>query len=74
MPKQGPRRASNDAENEIEITPEMMEAGIEEYALFDFQEPGEWVVSAIYRAMAKAERDHRKSALDLDSLTVSSRP
>lgn len=36
----------------IEITPDMIEAGIEEYALFDFQDPGEWVVSAIYRAMA----------------------
>jgi len=42
----------DDAE-EIEITPEMLEAGINEYALFDFCDRGEWVVSAIYSAMAK---------------------
>ena len=42
-----------EAEDTIEITPEMIEAGIDEYALFDFHDPGEWVVSAIYRAMAK---------------------
>jgi hypothetical protein len=39
---------------EIEITEEMLRAGIEEYALFDSQDPGEWVVAAIYRAMRKA--------------------
>jgi hypothetical protein len=36
---------------EIEITPEMIEAGLAEYALFDSQDPGEHVVSAIYNAM-----------------------
>jgi hypothetical protein len=49
----------NDADTEaedIEITPEMLRAGIEEYALFDSQDPGEWVVSAIYRAMRKSRR------------------
>ena len=38
---------------DIEITPEMIKAGIEEYALFDSVDPGEWVVSAIYRAMRR---------------------
>jgi hypothetical protein len=42
---------------EIEVTPEMMRAGIEEYALFSFEDRGEWVVSAIYRAMERAKAD-----------------
>lgn len=32
----------------------MVEAGVNEYALFDFHDRGEWVVTAIYRAMARA--------------------
>lgn len=43
-----------DDPDEIEITPEMLRAGIDEYALYEFADPGEWVVSAIYRAMRKA--------------------
>ena len=31
----------------------MLDAGLEEYALFGSEDPGEWVVTAIYRAMAK---------------------
>jgi hypothetical protein len=55
--------AATDSEEheEIEITPEMIEAGIKEYALFDFYDPGEWVVCAIYRAMAVKRADHLKS-------------
>ena len=41
---------------EVEITPEMMAAGIAEYALFESADPGEWVVDAIYRVMRKMER------------------
>jgi hypothetical protein len=39
---------------EIEITPEMIEAGLNEYAIFDSQDPGDALVCAIYRAMKKA--------------------
>jgi hypothetical protein len=42
--------------DEIEVTPEMLKAGLDEYALFDSVDPGEWVVSAVYRAMARAAR------------------
>jgi hypothetical protein len=41
---------------EIEITPAMIEAGIEAYCLFDSDEPGEWIVDSIYRAMERAKR------------------
>jgi hypothetical protein len=34
-------------EIEVEVTAEMIEAGINEYALFSFEDPGEWVVCAI---------------------------
>jgi hypothetical protein len=40
----------------VEITAEMIEAGAKEYALFDFYDPGDWVVSAIYCAMEKSRR------------------
>jgi hypothetical protein len=39
---------------EIEVTEEMVEAGIREYALFDSIDPGEWVVSAVFRGMLRA--------------------
>jgi hypothetical protein len=50
-------------QHEIEITPEMIAAGIEEYALFDFFDPGEWVVCAIYRAMAAKARSSQIGVL-----------
>jgi hypothetical protein len=43
-----------DPTEEIEITPAMIEAGLQEYALFDSRDRGEWVVTAVYRAMALA--------------------
>jgi hypothetical protein len=46
-------------DDEIEITSEMLVAGVEAYALFDFEDPGEWVVSAIYRAMRSKEARSR---------------
>lgn len=39
---------------DIEITPEVLAAGINEYGLFDAADPSEWVVPAIYRAMLRA--------------------
>jgi hypothetical protein len=39
---------------EIEITPEMIEAGIRAYDLYDSEDPYEWIVAAIYTAMEKA--------------------
>jgi hypothetical protein len=41
-------------ETDVEMTPAMIAAGVEEYALFSSQDPGEWVVPAIYRAMRAA--------------------
>lgn len=38
---------------DIEVTPEMIEAGVDEFALFDFGDRGEWIVTAVYRAMAR---------------------
>jgi hypothetical protein len=55
-PKNDPSRP------EIEVTPEMVEAGLTELALFDSGDPGEWMVHAIYRAMEKA-RHHGSGGL-----------
>jgi hypothetical protein len=46
-----PDLAATEPTNAIEITPEMIAAGMEEYALFDSRDCGEWVVAAVYRAM-----------------------
>ena len=40
--------------DEIEITPEMVEAGISASDCYDFYDPDEWRLAAIYRAMTKA--------------------
>jgi hypothetical protein len=64
------KRKANSTD-EIEITPAMMRAGIDEYALFEFADPGEWVVSAIYRAMrevALAEIGSSDTRRDLSSV------
>ncbi len=45
----------------MEITPAMMEAGLEAYALFELLDPGEWVVPAIYQAMVKARSSQKVS-------------
>jgi hypothetical protein len=42
----------------IEVTPAMLEAGIEASALFDLYDPAEWEITAIYRAMESARRNH----------------
>ena len=42
---------------DIEITPEMLAAGIEEYALFDVFDTLEWLLPSIYRAMELARRN-----------------
>ena len=41
--------------DDIEVTPEMLRAGIEEFCLFDSEDRGEWIVTAVYRAMAKVK-------------------
>jgi hypothetical protein len=40
--------------DEIEITPEMMEAGVQTLTPFSFEDRGVWIVAAVYRAMNKA--------------------
>jgi hypothetical protein len=47
-------RATN-ASDEIEVTPEMIAVGVNELSLFEFADPGEWIVSAVYRAMHAAK-------------------
>ena len=47
---------TNEELSAIEVTPEMIAVGIEEYGLFDWGDPGEWVVLAIYRAMELQRR------------------
>jgi hypothetical protein len=42
---------------EIEITPAMIEAGIEELSLFDLHDPARWKVPCVYRAMEAARRN-----------------
>ncbi|MGH7097779.1 MAG: hypothetical protein ACREE4_09000 [Stellaceae bacterium] len=50
-----------DNEEEIEITPEMIEAGVNELALFDSVDRGEWIVDAVYRAMARVAMANQKA-------------
>jgi hypothetical protein len=58
-PMPTPHCERDDSSADLEVTPEMLEAGLEEYALFDSEDPGEWVVTAIYRAMAKKAIEDR---------------
>ncbi len=51
--------------DEMEITPEMIKAGIEAYSLFESCDLGEWVVPAIYSAMRKAAISNRGGELPL---------
>jgi len=46
-------------EDRIPVTPEMIEAGVAAYGLFEFADPGEWTVTAIYRAMEHARRSRQ---------------
>lgn len=47
------------AEKKIEITPAMIKAGVDAYAMCEFADPGKWTVCAIYRAM-KAKEDRSR--------------
>jgi hypothetical protein len=38
-----------------EITPAMIEAGLEAYSQFDDGDPGSWLVCSVYRAMRARE-------------------
>jgi len=58
----GEGRFSDDELQKIEVTPAMIEAGINEYGLFDWGDPGEWVVAAIYRGMELQRRRDAKAA------------
>ena len=37
----------------VEITPEMVKAGVAALSLYEFLEPDEWKVAAVYEAMSK---------------------
>jgi hypothetical protein len=41
---------------EIEITPEMIEAGAEASCLFERDDPKTWEIEAVYRAMERVRR------------------
>lgn len=47
----------DDNTDEVEITPEMIRAGISEYVLFDSADSAHWVVPAVFRAMLGAIED-----------------
>ena len=49
--------------DEIKITPEMIRAGVDEYAMFSSQDRGEWVVAAVYRAMERVNANRRAVTL-----------
>jgi hypothetical protein len=42
-------------EPEIEVTPEMIDAGVSAWALFEAGDRSDWLVSEIYRAMEVAK-------------------
>ena len=46
--------------DKIHISPEMMAAGIDAYCLFSSEDPGEWRVEAVYRAMATVRSDQER--------------
>jgi hypothetical protein len=54
---------ANEKLEEIEITPEMIEAGLEAYSVFSSQDRGEWVICAIYEAMFKARPQTNRQQL-----------
>jgi hypothetical protein len=52
-----PNETTEPEEHEqIEITSEMIEAGVSELALFDSSDRREWIVSAVYAAMERIAR------------------
>lgn len=50
------RGSAGAPETEIEVTPEMIEAGVEESCLYDREDPKSWEVEAVYRAMESCRR------------------
>ena len=44
--------------DEIEITPEMIAAGVEACSFWDIGDPDEWKAVDIYRQMERARRDY----------------
>jgi hypothetical protein len=50
------RNATDEPEKqkENEITEEVIKAGLDELALFDLLDAGEWIVGTVYRAMRRA--------------------
>jgi hypothetical protein len=40
----------------IEVTEEMIKAGLKEARLYDHDDPKEWEIAAVYEAMEKARR------------------
>jgi len=58
-------RPVNEPTEEIEVTPDMVEAGYSASRLYDREDPKEWELTAVYRAMERARRqftaaDHRQ--------------
>ena len=47
---------------DIEVTPAMIEAGVEAMALWNFGDPDEWKVPHIFRTMEQARREGLKAA------------
>ena len=39
---------------EVEVTPNMIEAGIKAFSLWDDGDPAEWIVADVYRSMTAA--------------------
>ncbi len=51
-----PNSEAAGAPEEIEVTPEMLEAGVRESCLYDREDPKSWEVGAVYRAMEGVRR------------------
>jgi hypothetical protein len=49
-------RPAHETTEEIEITPEMIEAGCEASRLYDRDDPKDWEIASIYKAMERARR------------------
>jgi len=49
-------RTETDSTDEIEITDDMVEAGYQASCLYDREDPKEWEIAAIYRAMESVRR------------------
>lgn len=66
-------RKEESRDEEIEITAAMINAGMNEYALFDHSDRREWVVVAVYRAMdqAKSTQVGNDTSSDLSLLNIS---